>query len=159
MGGLSVLWRAGGLVFATPVERIAEVLPPLACRAAPATPPWVRGLFSHRGTLIPLVDAARLIGVAPGPDVMANRVLVVRCSPGPDFMPWTTGLWVDAVLDIARIEFDAPSGHPGFAVETGRFLGPVAQTPFGPVQRIEPESLFTREQAAVLADRLKEAAA
>ncbi|GMV27334.1 MAG: hypothetical protein AMXMBFR58_33650 [Phycisphaerae bacterium] len=156
---LSVIWQSAELCFATDARLVVEVLPPLAFRPVPAAPGWVRGLFSHRGRLIPLVDAARLLDQPVVPDRMANRVLVVRCSPGPDHVPWTAGLWVHSILEIDRIDFDQPGSHPGLATGAGRFLGAIAQTRWGQVQLVEPRELFTPEQAAVLADRLKEAAA
>lgn len=159
MSSLAVIWRAADLLFATGVESVVEVLAPLAWSPTPAVPPWVRGLFSHRGRFVPLVDAAVLLGAQRRPDRMANRVLVVRCSSGPERIPWMTGLWVDCVVELEKLDFAAPGVHPGFATAGGRFLGPVAQTRWGPVQLVEPEQLFTAEQAAVLADRLKEAAA
>lgn len=159
MPSLAVIWRAAGLLFATSVESVVEVLPPLAWSPTPAVPHWIRGLFSHRGRFIPLVDVAGLLGTPPTPDRMSNRVLVVRCAPNSNSIPWTTGLWVDCVVELENIDFDAAGSHPGFATDAGRFLGPVVQTRWGPVQHVNPEQLFTPEQSAVLAERLKEAAA
>lgn len=159
MPTLAVIWRAAGLVFATAADAVIEVLPPLAATPVPAAPPWVRGLFSHRGGLLPLVDAAGLLGAEPRPDRMANRVLVVRCAADAGRVPWAAGLWVEGITDIGRIDFEAAGGHPGLETPSGRFLGPVVETEWGPVQRVEPRELFTRGQAAVLSDRIKEAAA
>jgi chemotaxis-related protein WspB len=155
---LSVIWRVGDLLLATGVESVVEVLPPLASWHAPTVPTWIRGLFSYRGRLIPLVDVARLLDLPTSPDRMLNRVLVVRCG-SPDAVLWSAGLWIDALIDIDRIDFSSSAAHPGFAVESGRFLGSVVQTRFGHVQQVRTEGLFTPEQAAVLAERLKEAAA
>jgi chemotaxis-related protein WspB len=159
VGRLGVIWRSAGLLMAIDSASIVEVLPPVSCRPAPGTPGWVRGLFVYRGALIPLVDAARLLGAAPGPDRMANRVIVIRVAAGGAPTEWPVGLWVESVLEIERIDFEAAGGHPGFATDTGRFLGPVAQTRWGQVQRLSPEQLLTPEQAAILTERLSETAA
>lgn len=156
---LAVIWRAGNLLFATGVDSVVEVLPPLAWSPTPTVPVWVRGLFSHRGRLTPLVDASALLGVSPPPDRMSNRVLVVRCTLGAGSAPCAAGLWVQSVVELERLDFAAAGSHPGFSTDTGRFLGPVTQTRWGQVQLVKPEDLFTPEQAAVLADRLKGAAA
>jgi chemotaxis-related protein WspB len=155
---LCVIWRLADVLLATDVRSVVEVLPPIASWHAPATPPWVRGLFSYRGKLIPLVDVARLLNLPVAPDRMTNRVMVVRCE-SDDGMLWSFGLWIDALIDIDRIDFAAAGSHPGFALETARFLGPVVQTKFGPVQQLETHTLLTPEQFAILAQRLKEAAA
>ncbi len=159
MPTLAVIWRSAGLLFATGVDCIVEVLPPLAWSPTPAVPAWVRGLFSHRGQLIPLVDACTLLGASRPADSMANRVLVVRCSLAPDSRFCTAGLWVQSVVELDRLDFGAAGSHPGFATEAGRFLGSVIDTRFGQVQLVRPENLFTPDQAAVLAERLSEAAA
>jgi chemotaxis-related protein WspB len=154
---LAVMWRAAGLLLATSADSIVEVLPPLSCRAAAAVPEWVRGLVSHRGRLIPVVDVARLLSGSAEPDRMTNRVIVVRAqSPA---IEWHVGLWVERVLEIERIDFAATDVHPGFETERGRFLGPIAPTRFGNVQFLRPDELFTPEEAAVLAQRLAEDAA
>ena len=159
MGDLALIWRSAGLLMAIESRAVIEVLPPLSSRAAPGTPEWVRGLFVYRGGLIPLIDAARLLGAEPAPDRLANRVIVVRVRSAGVRMEWPVGLWVESVMEIERIEFGGAGGHPGFATERGRFLGPVAQTRWGQVQLVKPGEIFTPEQAAIVAERLSEAAA
>ncbi len=159
MGTLAVIWRSAGLLMAIDARAVVEVLPPVSCRPMPGVPDWVRGLFPYRGRLIPLVDAARLLGATPEPDRMANRVIVVRVTAGTAPVEWPVGLWVESVLEIERTDFEAAGGHPGFATDSTRFLGPVAQTRWGPVQLVEPAEIFTPEQAAVMTERLTEGAA
>lgn len=159
MRELRVIWRSAGLIAATTIDDVVEVVPPVAWRAAPGTPPWVRGLFSYRGQLVPLVDVARLLGAAPEPDRMVNRVIVIRVPRGDTAVEWHVGLWVETVLELDRIDFEAQGGHPGFATEAGRFLGPIAQTQWGQVQLIKPRELFTPDEIAVLTDRMCEGAA
>lgn len=158
MNSLAVIWRAGGLLFSTEVGMVVEVLAPVACTPAPAVPRWVRGLFVHRGKLIPLVDVAGLLGRESMGDRMMNRVLVVRAN-GMDGADTGIGLWVEGVIDLDRTDFAAAGGHPGFANEVSRLLGPIAQTRFGPVQQVRPAELFTAEQAELIWARVKAAAA
>jgi len=155
---LAVIWKSAGLVLAADASAVVEVLPPLAWRPTPCSPEFVRGLFAYRGTLIPLVDSARLLGAEPAPDRVSNRVLVLRTAVGPG-PSWHVGVWVDAVLDLDRVDFDAAGSHPGFGTEAGRFLGPVARTRWGMVQLVKPDELFTPEQIEVLTQRLNGAAA
>jgi chemotaxis-related protein WspB len=158
MSSLAVIWRSAGTTLAVHARDIVEVLPPLACRAVPGVPGWVRGLFVFRGKLIPLIDCSLLLGLTESPQRMMNRVLVVRigAAGGPE---WPIGLWVESILDVGSIEFTAAESHPGFAAENGRFLGPVAPTRWGLVQLIHPSHLFTPDQLRVLTERLQEAAA
>jgi chemotaxis-related protein WspB len=156
---LAVIWRSGELLMAIDARSVVEVLPPVSCRAAPGTPGWVRGLFAYRGALIPLVDAGSLLGMARGPDRMCNRVIVVRVAVGSGALDWPVGVWVESVLEIERTDFGGVGGHSGFATEAGRFLGPVVQSRWGQVQLVRPEEIFTLEQAAIMTQRLAEAAA
>lgn len=159
MRTLAVIWRSAGLLMAIDARAVVEVLPPISCRPMPGTPGWVRGLFPYRGTLIPLVDATRLLGATPDSDRMANRVIVIKVTAGSVPIAWPVGLWVDSVLEIERTDFAATGGHPGFATDTTRFLGPVAQTHRGQVQLVDPAELFTPEQVAIMTERLTEGAA
>ena len=108
---------------------------------------------------IPLVDASGLLGVPTRPDRLANRVLIVRCDFGSDAPISTAGLWVRGVIDLERLDFSSAGSHPGFATDSGRFLGPIVQSQWGQVQLVKPADLFTPEQAAVLTERLKPEAA
>ncbi|MGH7245217.1 MAG: chemotaxis protein CheW [Phycisphaerales bacterium] len=153
MSSLAVIWRAGGLLFSTTVENIAEVLSPVKATELPSVPDWMRGLFVFRGELIPLVDGARLLGRPSGVDRMVNRVLVVRTRNGASEN--LVGVWVESVLELARPSFAAQGAHPGLANEQTRFLGRVAQMPMGAVQEVLPAELFTPEQAELLWSRVK----
>ncbi len=159
MATLSVIWRSAGLVLALDAASVVEVVPPLAWRAAPGVPEFVRGLFMYRGRLAPLVDAASLLGGGAAADRMMNRVLVLRVPGEGSPSPWLVGLWVECVLDLDRIDFRAADHHPGFATEECRFLGPVTNTRWGLVQLVEPRALLTSEQVAILTQRLAEEAA
>jgi len=157
---LAVIWRAGGLLFSTNVGAVVEVLAPVRANPAPAVPGWVRGLFVYRGTIIPLVDVAKLLGRTSGEDRMTNRVLVVRSgrrdgTGGEVGDAGLVGLWVESVLELDRPEYRAAGSHPGFSNEASRFLGAVAETRFGTVQDVRPEELFTAEQAELLWARVK----
>ncbi len=156
---LAVIWRAGGLLFATGVSSVVEVLPPLSCPALPAAPAWMRGLFRYRGGLIPLIDVHELMGLPRPADRMANRILVVRCADALGESDFRVGLWVDTILELERLDSTAPDSHPGLSNDSTPFLGAVVQTRFGQVQFVNPESLLTAEQTELLAGRMKEAAA
>jgi chemotaxis signal transduction protein len=68
MSTLAVIWRTAGLLLATSADSILEVLPPLYCSPTAAVPDWVRGLFTYRGRLIPLVDSALRAQARMGPN-------------------------------------------------------------------------------------------
>jgi len=58
-----------GEPYLVPVDRVREVVHGARPRAVPGTPPWLRGLISLRGRLVPVCDLAARLAVAgePGP--------------------------------------------------------------------------------------------
>ncbi len=150
MRTFALIWRSADRLMAIASGAVLEVLPPVSCRPALGAPEWVRGLFSYRGALIPLLDAATLLGAERAPDRMSNRVVVIRA--GIDGSPSPVGLWVESVVDVDYVDFDAADSHRGFAAAGGRLLGAVAQTRWGQVQQILPQGVFSAEQALALRD-------
>jgi chemotaxis-related protein WspB len=67
----------GGHPYAIESRRIVELLPLVAARPLPHMPPCVRGLFTYRGRLLPLVDLGLLLGAGTAPDLLSTRVIVV----------------------------------------------------------------------------------
>ena len=47
--------------YAIESRRVVEVVPFVAARPIPRTPDFIRGIFTHRGRLIPLVDLGWLL--------------------------------------------------------------------------------------------------
>lgn len=170
---LAVIWLAGlredaaGVLLALDGQSVLEILPPLPVRPLPGTSPWVRGLTTHRGVSIPVVDASRLLGFAPQAPLACNRV-IVAAFPEPHH-GHRIGLWVDAVLDVRRVDFAAPEAHPGLepAGEEGvgeggarpKLLGPLGPTPWGLAQLLRVRELFDERGWHELVGRLVEAAA
>lgn len=103
-----LVWRAGGVRCAAPVERLREVLPELAVAALPGTPAAIRGVANVRGTLVTVVDGRRLLGLPDGVPSLAT--VVVRF--GARFI----GLSVDDVEDLVVVTDAAIEPAPG-AVE------------------------------------------
>lgn len=168
MPALSLVWRAADLLFALETASIVEVVPPLAARAVAGVPPWVVGVFDHRGTTVPLVDVTRLVlrdaresgGGASGspredaPTRLAQRIVVTAMPP--PHADRRIGLRVDALLDLAAVEPAASGSHPGFTTPFGGFLGTLVETPWGLAQLVRPQELFDGAQWSVLAGRLDE---
>ncbi|GAB4390572.1 chemotaxis protein CheW [Albidovulum sp.] len=65
--------------------------------ALPGAPPHVLGLINLRGTIVPLIDLARRLGLRSGQEE-ARRVVIVCDLPRA-----TAGLAVDAVGDILTV--------------------------------------------------------
>jgi chemotaxis-related protein WspB len=116
---------------------VVEVIPVVQSRPIPGGETWLCGLFDFRGTLLPLLDSARLLGLQAADYRRSSRILVVR--PGADDSNDTgrVGLLVERVLGTERLTFDE------LAAPTTEFdfLGPVARTGGGTVQLMLPARL------------------
>jgi chemotaxis-related protein WspB len=69
--------------YAIESRRVVEVVPCVAARPIPRTPDFIRGIFTHRGRLIPLVDLGWLLIDTPLRETLSTRVIVVEFSLGP----------------------------------------------------------------------------
>jgi len=69
--------------YAIESRRVVEVVPCVAARPIPRTPDFIRGVFTHRGRLIPLVDLGWLLIDKPLREALSTRVIVVEFSVGP----------------------------------------------------------------------------
>ncbi|WP_119153617.1 chemotaxis protein CheW [Caldimonas tepidiphila] len=90
--------RLGGVLLGLPVHALREVLPcPAVLESMPAATPWMRGAFSLRGTVIPVLDLRPVLGLAAdGP--VAKVVVVMR------WQQRLLGLLAEAVCGIATVE-------------------------------------------------------
>jgi chemotaxis-related protein WspB len=74
-------FTVAGEPYAIESRHVVEVLPRVPARPLPRVPDYLLGVFTYRGTLVPLVDLARRLGVAPPADRLSTRVIVVESRP------------------------------------------------------------------------------
>lgn len=67
--------RVGPIGLLLPATAARELLDPPPTARLPHTPPWFAGLANVRGTLVPVVDTAQALEVAP--DAAARRYLLI----------------------------------------------------------------------------------
>ena len=136
--------------YAIESRRVVEVLPLVAARPIPHLPDFIRGIFTHRGRLIPLVDLGRLLTGTPLRERLSTRVIVVEFSAGPADRPLRLGAAAENVLSLCSSdEADAslPTLHPPKASYLGRLLRIGGRT----IQVLDVEHLLAPEMLANLA--------
>lgn len=79
-----VSFTVGAEDYAIESRRVVEVLPLVTARPIPHMPAFVRGIFTHRGRLVPLVDLGRLLTDTPLRERLSTRVIVVEFAAGED---------------------------------------------------------------------------
>ena len=136
--------------YAIESRRVVEVLPFVAARPIPRTPDFIRGIFTHRGRLIPLVDLGWLLIDKPLRETLSTRVIVVEfslgpCSIGTGDQRIRLGVAAENVVSlcsIAKIETSLPAlptpDAPALAPALGRLLRIGGRT----VQMLDVERLL-----------------
>jgi chemotaxis-related protein WspB len=100
-------FTVGDETYAIPSRRVAT-------RPLPDAPASVRGLFVHRGRLMPLVDLASLLGRPSLRDRLSTRVIVVEPSATAGGPPGRFGVAAENVLSLCD-DTDAEDRLPPIA--------------------------------------------
>ncbi|MEV0902364.1 chemotaxis protein CheW, partial [Actinoplanes sp. NPDC049802] len=79
-GVTALVFRAGPVFCALPLDEVIETMRPLETRALAGTPPYVCGLTVLRGEPTPVIDVTRLL---TGADGLIDRYVAVRAARGP----------------------------------------------------------------------------
>jgi len=89
------------------VDQVQEVMKLRDVTPVPHTPDYILGVFSLRGTVLPLIDLNRRLALAARPADEKTRIVVVRLDNHDD-----AGLLVDRVKGVVRIRPDAIKPAP-----------------------------------------------
>jgi purine-binding chemotaxis protein CheW len=112
-------FRVSGEDFAIDIMRVREVIPPAPLTAVPSAPAHVAGVFRLRNDVIPVIDLARRLGLAPGAPSRRAKFIVVRVAGR------LLGLQVDEVREVVRLPREALRPAPA-SIDAGGdrlFLG------------------------------------
>ena len=107
-------------MFAVEAGAVLEILPAASPTRIPGAPAAVRGLVNVRGQLVTVVDAARAIGLAAGPEATEGSLVLVENHGRP------VALAVDEVLDLVTVSdtaLDDRASLPGVRPDLVRAVG------------------------------------
>jgi purine-binding chemotaxis protein CheW len=117
-----VTFRLGEDVFAADIASVERVLRYTPPSSVPDVPPWVEGVLEHRGTVIPVVDMRRRIGLANAGVTPETRVIVLVTADG------LVGGIVDAVHEVAIVPAGSVAPPPAlFRGLASQFLRGIAK--------------------------------
>ena len=122
-------------------KRVVAVIPRVAIKALPHTPPGLIGALSYRGTVVPVVDLCQLALERPASQQLSTRIMLVHYANrlGHDR---TLGLVAEQVNEtLCRDAGD----FVGSGVDHGSapYLGPVADDAAGMLQQVRVDELLT----------------
>jgi chemotaxis-related protein WspB len=145
---LIVRFELGDRAFGVRARDVREILPLVATRPVPGTPPWVVGEWLLSGRPVPLIDLRRWLDDVPSRAELATRMLLLdwRRTDGPGGPVAFLGERVRETVDVPRTALNARSaGAPGEQVLGGSFVHDGVL-----VQLLDPTALLTTDLAAVL---------
>ncbi len=110
-------FQLGPEIYAFLMRDLQEISQPPAITPVPGTPPYVKGISSLRGKMVPILDLKERLNIAdiekiPATDKKRNRVtqrakiLIVRGPKGP------IGVMADTIIGVRRIPSSALKPPP-----------------------------------------------
>lgn len=137
---LFLLFELGSDRYALDVRQVAEVLPLVAIKQIPLSPPAVAGLFNYHGEPVPVIDVTQLTLGRPADRRLSTRIILVHYPTG-DGGTRLLGLIAERATRTVRRQ---PSDFVTSAVASdgAPYLGPVATDAQGLLQWIDMRTLL-----------------
>lgn len=144
---LFLLFSSGGARYGLEASEVAEVLALRRLRPLALAPSWVAGIFSHRGSLVPVLDLGALLNGQAAAIRTSTRMVLVHYCRGDAEPAHLLGLIVEQASETLRC---APTEFCDYGLDNqgAPFLGPVR--PQGLVQWVRVQDLLSAEAEALL---------
>jgi purine-binding chemotaxis protein CheW len=94
-----VVFRLGEEEYAFGVDDVHEIIGPAAPRPVSSPDPWVRGIISLRGRIVPVLDLATRLGVAAETPA-DHKIVILEAAAG------VAGVVVDDVIGVLTVADD-----------------------------------------------------
>jgi len=126
--------------YALDVRQVAEVLPLVAIKEIPQTPPAVAGILNYRGAPVPVIDVSQLTLGRPAERRLSTRIVLVHY---PDAAGQTRLIGLIAERATQTVRRDAADFvSSGVTCEGASYLGPVAADSRGLLQWLDARTLL-----------------
>jgi len=96
--GQLVTFSLDGVEFGLDIDRVQEITPRTSITPVPGAPSFVLGVQNVRGVIIPVLDSRLRFHLPPSEPTPKTRIVILDLAGQP------TGLQVDAVADVVRLE-------------------------------------------------------
>ena len=96
--------------YALRIQQVQEIIRYTQPRAVASTDPWIRGVISLRGKIVPVLDLGLRLGLAfePGED---QNIVIIEAESG------TAGVVVDEVEEVLMVDEEQLDDLPGAGAE------------------------------------------
>lgn len=144
-----VIFRLDAEEFGVPITSVQEIVRvPEVLTRVPRTPDFVEGVINLRGTVLPVIDQRKRLGLPAVPRSDRQRIMVYALGG------MRTGFIVDSVAEVLRVPRSAIAPSPDLGGDASRLIARVARIDGNRrlVMLIEPEQLLgAQERCAVAA--------
>jgi len=96
--------------FALDALKVREILDPVPVTEVPGAPHFLNGLINVRGKVVPLLDLCSKLGMAPSPQSIDTRIVVVEVPVAG--LPTIVGLRADKVYEMTELAAEALEDAP-----------------------------------------------
>ena len=108
-----VCFEVEDALYAIEITSVREIVRMTEITPLPKAPPLIEGIVDLRGTVIPVLDLARVLGRGKSPGGRRARIVVLELDG------LVVGLQVDAVTDVIVIDAARLEDVPGLAARAG----------------------------------------
>jgi purine-binding chemotaxis protein CheW len=110
------------------------------------SPPWLAGIFSLRGEIVPAIDLSVLLGLPRTTVGDDARIVVIERGAK------VAGILVERLCELRTIDETTIEPPPaGLSVEVAAILRGIVATPTGTVRILDLEALLSSERLGALA--------
>lgn len=106
-------FEVGGRVLAIDVTHMREVVRWQEVTPLPNAPRLIEGVIDLRGSVVPVVDLGKALGVDPVKPSLSARIVVTETDG------LVMGLAVDAAIEVLPVEVERLEDPPALATQTG----------------------------------------
>ncbi|WP_050476895.1 chemotaxis protein CheW [Herbaspirillum rhizosphaerae] len=145
---LFLIFQIGNDRYALDSNQVEVVLPPAPCKQVPDAPAWVRGIFSHDGRNVPVLDMSMLALGQPAAQRLSTRLVLTHYTPAGQ-EPQLLGLIVEKATDTLRCDAEDFTAS-GLLHENARYLGPVMRHQGELIQWIKVDDMLDDAVQALL---------
>jgi len=136
--------RRQELAFA--IADVRETLPLLPITHVFLTPPWLAGIFSLRGEIVPAIDLGVVLGFSR--TVIGDDARIVVIEHGAK----VAGVLVERLCELRTIDESTIEAPPaGLPAEVAAILRGIVATPTGTVRILDLDALLSSERLGALA--------
>ena len=101
-------FRISDEIYGINIMELKEIIKPRETTEVPRTPPFIMGVISLRGVIIPVFNLRERLGLSQGVQNGRERIVIVKRHEG------FTGLLVDEIIQVVRIGKEGREPAPAF---------------------------------------------